>query len=312
MDDRPPPPPFAGIATFGRSPQRSMPDDADVAILGVPYDSATSHRAGCRFGPRAIREASLMLWGYHPVLQTAPFSELRVIDAGDVSVVPVDIQATYRAIEAVTEPFAAAAVPVITLGGDHSITLPLLRSLARAHGPVAVLHCDAHIDTWDCEYPGQRYSHGTPFIRALEERLIDPTAYIQLGIRGPTSGPQDYDNARALGARMITYEEFRLRSIPEVLTEIHTRLHGRPVYVSFDIDCVDPAFAPGTGTPEVGGLTSAEALQILRGLQGLTLIGGDVVEVSPPYDPAGITAILAANLAFDLLSLLAVQRRSMG
>lgn len=301
-------PPFAGICTFARTAMHLTPTAADVAILGVPYDSSTSHRSGTRMGPRALREHSLLLWGYNNALQVSPFTSLRVVDAGDVSVVPVDIIATHRAIEAHAESWLKVGAKLITLGGDHSIALPLLRRHAAVHGPLAVLHFDAHPDTWDSEYPGHKYSHGTPFIRALEEGLIDREAYVQLGIRGPTSGPQDYVDALNLGARMITMDEFRQRTIADVLQEIRARFGDRPVYVTFDIDCVDPAFAPGTGTPEVGGFTSYEALQLVRGLVGLNLVGFDLVEVSPPYDPTAITAILGANLVFEFLSLLARQK----
>jgi len=298
--------PYAGIATFGRCPHVIAPTSADVAVLGVPYDSSTSYRSGTRFGPRAIREQSLLLWGYNNVLQTAPFRTLRVVDAGDVDVVPVDILATHRQIEAAADGWLATGAKLLTLGGDHSISLPLLRSHVRRHGPVAVLHFDAHPDTWDSEYPGHKYSHGTPFIRAIEEGLIDTAAYVQLGIRGPTNGPEDYTDALRLGARMITLDEFRGRTMPEVLHEVQRLVGERPTYVTLDIDCVDPAFAPGTGTPEVGGFTSWEILQLVRGLKGFNLVGFDLVEVSPPFDPTGITSILAANLAFEFLSLLAV------
>lgn len=261
-------------------------------------------------GPRSLREQSLLLWGYNNVLEVAPFTAQTVVDAGDVSVVPVDIVATHRAIEVAADSWLQAGTKLITLGGDHSITLPLLRRHAAVHGPVAVLHFDAHPDTWDCEYPGHRYSHGTPFVRAIEEGLIDRDAYVQLGIRGPTSGPQDYDDALNLGARMITMEEFRQRGANDVVTEIRQRIGARPLYVTFDIDCVDPAFAPGTGTPEVGGFTSFEAIQLVRSVVGLNTIGFDLVEVSPSFDPAGITSILGANLVFEFLSLLARSRQT--
>lgn len=308
MTYTPPMPPFAGVCTFARMPMQLAPAAVDVAILGVPYDSSTSHRSGTRMGPRALREHSLLLWGYNNVQQVAPFSVLNVVDAGDVAVVPVDIIATHRAIETHAESWLNVGAKLVTLGGDHSITLPLLRRHAAKHGPLAVLHFDAHPDTWDCEYPGHKYSHGTPFVRAMEEGLIAPAAYVQLGIRGPTSGPQDYVDALNLGSRMITMEEFRHRTLTEVMQEIRDRIGSRPLYVTFDIDCVDPAFAPGTGTPEVGGFTSYEALQLIRGLAGLNIVGFDLVEVSPPYDPTAITAILGANLVFEFLSLLAKQQ----
>jgi len=297
--------PYAGIATFGRAPHVPSAAGADVAILGVPYDSSTSYRAGARFGPRAIREQSLLLWGYNNAQRVAPFRTLKVVDLGDVDVVPPDIAATHQQIELAAGRVIETGSRLVTLGGDHSISLPLLRAHARRHGPMAVVHFDAHPDTWDSEYPGQRYSHGTPFKRALEEGLMDPSAYVQIGIRGPTNGPEDYEDALALGARMVTLDEFRRRDLADVTKEIRAVVGTKPVYVTLDIDVVDPAFAPGTGTPEVGGLSSYEILQLVRGLRGLNTIGFDLVEVSPPYDHAGITSILAANLVFEFLSLLA-------
>jgi len=304
------PPPFVGIGSFGRSAFVADPAGFDAAVLGVPYDSSTSYRSGCRFGPRAIREQSLLLWGYNNAQQVAPFEVLKLCDAGDVHVVPVDIAATHRAIEAAADHVLNSGAHLVSLGGDHSITLPLLRSHAQKYGPVAVVHFDAHPDTWDSEYPGHRHSHGTPFIRAIEEGLIDTTAYVQIGIRGPTGGPQDYANALRLGARMITLDEFRTLTIADVVAEVRQLIGTKRFYLTLDIDCVDPAFAPGTGTPEVGGFTSYEILQLVRGLRNLNLVGCDLVEVSPPYDHAGITAILAANLVFEFLSLLALNKRA--
>lgn len=298
--------PYQGIATFGRRPHTRDLTGVDVAVVGIPYDGATSYRSGTRFGPRAIREQSLLLWGYNNALHVAPFEILSVIDYGDVDVVPVDVLATQRAVESAVGMPISAGVRVIGLGGDHSVSLPLLRAHAAKYGPLAVVHFDAHPDTWDAEFGGQRYSHGTPFRRAIEEGLIDTAAYMQVGIRGPTAGPQDYDDALRLGARMITLDEAIDRGIPAVIEEISTRVGARPVYVTLDIDAVDPAFAPGTGTPEVGGFTSHQMLQLIRGLAGLKLIGCDLVEVSPPYDAGHITAILAANLIFELLSVMAL------
>lgn len=300
-----PSPPFQGIATFGRRPHTRELAGVNVAILGVPYDGSTSYRSGARFGPRAIREQSLLLWGYNNAQQVAPFDVLKIIDYGDVDVVPVDVAATHRAIEQTASTILQAGAKLITLGGDHSLSLPLLRAHHRRHGPVAVVHFDAHPDTWDEEYPTFKYSHGTPFRRAIEEGLIDTAAYLQIGIRGPTAGPQDYLDARQLGARLITIDEASDLGVKGIVSEIRQRVASRPLYVTLDIDAVDPAFAPGTGTPEVGGFTSYQILQLLRGLAGLNLIGADVVEVSPPYDSQNITAILAANLVFELLSLIA-------
>jgi agmatinase/guanidinopropionase len=283
--------PYQGIATFGRRPFDPQGAGADVAIVGVPYDSATTYRSGARLGPRAIREQSLLLWGYNNALRVNPFETLRIVDAGDVDVVPVSIEATQRAIQSRVE------------RAQHSSSLPSLRGHASTLGEVAVVHFDAHPDTWNEEFPGHRYSHGTPFRRALEERLIAKGSYVQVGLRGPTAGPGDYEQARELGARVLTADAVYDLGMDGVLEEIHEAVRKRPVYVTLDIDVVDPAFAPGTGTPEVGGLTSRQILQLVRGLKGLNLVGCDVVEVAPAYDPAGITAILAANLAFEFLSL---------
>ena len=298
-------PPFAGLSTFGRQPHSRDLNGVDVAIVGIPYDSATSYRSGTRFGPRAIREQSLLLWGYNNGLQVAPFDVLKVIDYGDVDVIPVDILGTYAAIQQEVGQLVAAGVRVISLGGDHSIALPLLRAHHQQYGPLAVIHFDAHPDTWDEEFPGRKFSHGTPFRRAIEEGLIDTSAYVQIGIRGPTPAAGDYDDSRRLGARMITFDEADELGVDGVLAEIKQRVGSRPAYLTFDIDAVDPAFAPGTGTPEVGGFTSAQILKVVRGLQGVNLVGCDLVEVSPPFDSQGITAILAANLAFEFLSLMA-------
>lgn len=300
--------PYQGIATFGRQPHTRDIAGADVVVMGVPYDGSTSYRSGTRFGPRAIREQSLLLWGYNNALQVAPFEKLKVLDYGDVDVVPVDVMATHQAVEADASNILTQGCRLITLGGDHSISLPLLRAHAKQHGPVAVVHFDAHPDTWDEEYKSHRYSHGTPFRRAIEEGLIDTAAYFQIGIRGPTAGPQDYEDAKRLGARLITIDEALTLGTAAVISELQQTVGTRPVYVTLDIDSVDPAFAPGTGTPEVGGFTSYQMLQLVRGLRGLNVIGGDIVEVSPPFDGQQITAIFAANLAFEFLSLMALRK----
>ena len=300
--------PYSGICTFGRSPHTRDLSDVDVAIVGVPYDGATSYRSGTRFGPRAIREQSMLLWGYNNPLGVAPFKTLKVIDYGDVEVVPVDVLATHGAINMEVSQILKENVKVITLGGDHSIALPLLQAHARKYGRLAVIHFDAHPDTWDTEFGQQKFSHGTPFRRAIEQRLIDTSAYLQIGIRGPTSGKQDYEDALALGARMITMDEAMGMGLARILKEIKDRVADKPVYITLDIDSLDPAFAPGTGTPEVGGFSSYQVLQLLRGLKGLNIVGADVVEVSPPFDHSNITSILASNLVFEYLSLLALNK----
>lgn len=296
--------PFQGIATFGRAPFTLDYSPADVAIVGIPFDASVSYRSGTRFGPRAIREQSLLLWGYNNAQRVAPFQSLKIVDIGDVDVVPVDIIETHRAIETAVAPIVQSGCKVVALGGEHSISLPLLRAHAAQYGPLAVVHFDAHPDTWDEEYAGHKYSHGTPFRRALEEGLIDRSAYLQIGIRGPTAGPQDYVDARSLGAQLITIDEALAIGIDKLIAVIRARVGERPLYVTLDIDAVDPAFAPGTGTPEVGGFSSFQMLQLVRGLRGLKCVGFDLVEVSPPYDGQQITAILAANLVFEFLSLL--------
>lgn len=300
--------PYWGICTFGRAPHTRDAGGADVAVVGVPYDGATSYRSGTRFGPRAIREQSLLLWGYNNALNVAPFKTLKVVDYGDVEVVPVDVLATHGAINVEVSQIIKEDAKVISLGGDHSIALPLLQAHARKYGRLAVIHFDAHPDTWDTEFGEQKFSHGTPFRRAIEQHLIDSSAYVQIGIRGPTSGKKDYEEAYALGARMITIDEAMAVGLARILEEIKDRVGSRPLYVTLDIDSIDPAFAPGTGTPEVGGFSSYQMLQLLRGLKGLNLVGFDLVEVSPPFDHSGITSILAANLVFEFLSLLAINK----
>jgi agmatinase/guanidinopropionase len=304
--------PYQGIATFGRRPHTRDVSAADAAIVGIPYDGGTSNRSGARFGARAIREQSLLLWGYNNALGIAPFDALRVVDFGDVDVVPVDILATQQAIERDVKPLVAAGVTVVALGGDHSISLPLLRAHAEKYGPLAVVHFDAHPDTWNAEFGNQKYSHGTPFRRAIEEGLIDTAAYLQVGIRGPTAGPDDYADARRLGARIITLDEALAWGVTAVVEEIASTVGSRKTYVTLDIDAVDPAFAPGTGTPEIGGFTSHQMLQLVRGLAGVAIVGADLVEVCPPFDHGNITSILAANIVFELLSVLALEKRRSG
>jgi agmatinase len=297
--------PFMGIPTFMRLPATRDLSGVDVAVLGIPFDSGVSYRSGTRFGPRKIREASLTLWGHNPALKVTPLKALKVVDYGDVSVIPTSIEHTMAVITHSASEIIDAGATLISLGGDHSIALPLLRAHAEKYGPLGLVHIDAHLDTWDSEYERVPYSHGTPFWHALKEGLIRKEEYVQIGIRGPVSAGQDYEDAAGLGARIITMQEVVERGPDEILAEVHRRMDG-PVYVTLDIDAADPAFAPGTGTPEVGGLTSYQLVQLVRGLQGLELVGFDLVEVSPPYDHGDITAILASNLVFEFLSLLAL------
>lgn len=293
---------FAGIPSFMRRPASRALDGVDVAVVGVPFDSgAAAFRSGARMGPRHIRQASLLLWGYNRVLQVAPLDVLNVVDYGDVAVEPTHIEDTMRAIVHEVDGILQAGARVIALGGDHSISLPLLRAHAARYGPLAVVHLDAHPDTW----PG-RPDHATPFRYALEEGLIDRQAYAQIGIRGPIVHADDVEAARDLGAQVFTIEQCFDLGIPAVVEVVRQMVDRRPLYISIDLDAADPAYAPGVGTPEVGGLTSYQLLQIIRGLRGLRLAGCDLVEVCPPYDAGEITSILAANLAFEFLSLLAL------
>jgi agmatinase len=301
-------PRFAGVRTFARLPQLSDVGRADVAVLGAPFDGATTFRAGARFGPAAIREASLLLRPYNDAQSIAPFEIAQVADAGDAPANPVDIAAGHAAIEREAAAIADEGGRVLGLGGDHSVSLPLLRAAAAAHGPLALLQLDAHTDTWD-SYFGARYTHGTIFRRAVEEGLIDATASVQIGLRGSLYGAEDLDENRALGFSTLLARDFEEAGVAGALELAGSTLRS-PVYVTVDIDVLDPAFAPGTGTPEAGGLSSRELLAVLAGLAGtgLAIAGADVVEVSPPYDPSGVTAVAAANAAYELVALLAARR----
>jgi agmatinase len=280
----------------------------DAAVVGIPFDTATSFRAGARFGPEGIRSASALLRPYHPVLDVNVVETLSVVDFGDLQVAPGDVEGTYRRIEAGLAPLVDAGVFTLVLGGDHSITLAELRALARRHGPLALVHLDAHTDTWD-EYFGQRYFHGTPFKRAVEEGLLEPKASLQAGMRGSLYDKSDLEDARSLGFAVVPSEELRALGPEGYAKAVRERVGDRPVFLSFDIDFLDPAFAPGTGTPEVAGFSTAEAVAFLRALRGLELVGSDVVEVAPPYDsPGQPTALAAANVALDLLALYALSR----
>ncbi|MCG5219026.1 agmatinase [Streptosporangium sp. KLBMP 9127] len=298
-------PRFAGPATFARLPRLDEVDHCDVAVVGVPFDSGVSYRPGARFGPSAVREASRLLRPYHPGLDVFPFAAQQVADAGDIACNPYDIN---EAVEAIEHMAGAMDAKLVTIGGDHTIALPLLRSAARKHGPVALLHFDAHLDTWDT-YFGAEYTHGTPFRRAVEEGILDTEALSHVGTRGPLYDRRDLDEDRRLGFGVVTSADVLRRGVDEVVDALRQRIGERPLYISIDIDVLDPAHAPGTGTPEAGGLTSRELLEILRGLAGCDLVGADVVEVAPAYDHAEITSIAASHLAYDLISLLASAKR---
>jgi len=291
-----------------RLPNSQDLENSDAAIVGAPFDTATTFRVGARFGPESIRSVSHLLRPYNPSQDVSIFDHLSVIDYGDVPVVPGYIEESYRRIAEGLKPIHRAGVVPIVLGGDHSVALPELRAAAAAHGPLALVQFDAHPDTWD-SYFGERHTHGTPFRRAVEEGLLLPERSIQVGMRGSLFDAGDWNDARELGFELISTDEVRETSVLETIARIRERVGNVKAYVSFDVDFVDPAFAPGTGTPEIGGFTSREAQEFVRGLVGLDLVGCDVVEVYPAYDPAHITAFLAANVAYELLSLIAARRR---
>jgi len=296
-------PRFAGFATFARLPRIDQVERADVAVVGVPFDSGVSYRPGARFGPAAVREASRLLRPYHPELDVSPFAEKQVVDAGDIAVNPFNIGEAIETLQQEAEALQADGTRLVTVGGDHTIALPLLRAVAKKHGPVALLHFDAHLDTWDT-YFGEPYTHGTPFRRASEEGILDTSALSHVGTRGPLYGKRDLEEDRRLGFGIVTSGDVMRRGVAETVDALRQRIGDRPLYVSVDIDVLDPAHAPGTGTPEAGGMTSRELLEILRGLRDLNLVGADVVELAPAYDHAEITAIAASHVAYDLVSLL--------
>ena len=296
-------PRFSGPATFARLPELGAVAEADVAIVGVPFDSGVSYRPGARFGPSHVRAASKLMRPYHSALDVHPFGVQQVADAGDLAVNPFDLLAAVDTIERGADELAERSRSLLTIGGDHTIALPLLRSLHRRHGPISVLHFDAHLDTWDT-YFGAPYTHGTPFRRASEEGLLDPEGCLHVGIRGPLYGAQDLADDRALGFQVVSADDYQTHGLNAVTDRMKERLGDRPVYVSIDIDVLDPAFAPGTGTPEAGGLTSRELLHTLRTLVGCHVVGADIVEVAPAYDHAEITGIAAAHVAYELLAVL--------
>ena len=298
-------PRFAGPATFARLPRADQVARADIAVIGVPFDSGVSYRPGARFGPSAIREASRLLRPYHPGLDVSPFAAAQVVDGGDIAVNPFSIGEAVEAIDAAASRFVREGTRLVTLGGDHTIALPLLRSLYREHGPIALLHFDAHLDTWDT-YFGEPYTHGTPFRRAVEEGILDTEAISHVGTRGPLYGKKDLEDDRRFGFGIVTSADVMRKGVDEIADALRRRIGDRPLYVSVDIDVLDPAHAPGTGTPEAGGLTSRELLEILRGLSGCALVGADVVEVAPAYDHAQITSTAASHVAYDLVGLLAL------
>lgn len=306
-------PRYAGASTFARLPELRDVPRCDIAILGVPFDGGVSYRPGARFGPMAIRQSSRMLRPhYHPQLGVEPFARLQAADAGDVACNPFSIAESLAAVEArAAELLGPADGPhpvnaLVTMGGDHTIALPLLRAVNRRFGQVALVHFDAHLDTWDT-YFGEPFTHGTPFRRAGEEGLFDPQASMHIGIRGPVYSTKDFERDEALGFRTISCDELARIGVEATVARIREVIGDRPLYLSIDIDVLDPAHAPGTGTPEVAGMTTRELLMILRGLAGANVVSADVVEVAPAYDHADLTSLAAATTVYELACLLAVR-----
>lgn len=296
-------PRFAGPATFMRLPACTLADRLDVGFLGVPLDIGTSNRPGARLAPRQIRDESRMLRPYNMATRAAPFDSLRIADIGDVSINTFNLEKSVGIIERHFDAVLNANVIPLTMGGDHTIALPILRAIRRKHGPVGLIHIDAHADINDDMF-GEAIAHGTPFRRAVEEGLLDTQRVVQIGLRGTGYAADDFDWPRSQGFRVVQAEECWFKSLAPLMKEVIEKVKGGPVYLTLDIDGIDPAFAPGTGTVEIGGLTVPQVLEIIRACRGLQVVGGDVVEVSPPYDTTGNTALLAANLLFEMLCVL--------
>jgi agmatinase len=297
-------PRYAGFSTFARLPRIDDVPAYDVAVVGIPFDTGVSYRPGARFGPAHIRQCSRVLRPYHPVMQVSPFACQQVVDAGDIACTPYDIATAVRQIEEQAAELIEGGARLITLGGDHTIAYPLLRAHHRRYGPMALVHFDAHLDTWDTYFDAP-LTHGTPFRRAAEEGLFVAGHSAHVGIRGSLYSPDDLPADAELGFTVVHCSEFESRTVADVVAELRDRIGDHPLYVSIDIDVLDPAHAPATGTPEVGGLTSRELLGLVRGFDGLNLVGADIVEVAPAYDHAEITGIAAAYLAYEFISLLA-------
>ncbi len=299
-------PRYAGPSTFARLPELRDVEDCDVAIIGVPFDAGTSYRPGARFGPQSVRQASRQLrTNYHPNYDVEPFKVQQVADAGDIACNPFDIDEAIKQIEIGSTELLQKVGSIVTIGGDHTIALPLLRSInKKVGGPVALVHFDAHLDTWDT-YFGAPYTHGTPFRRAREEKLFLDDASMHIGIRGPLYSTNDLKNDRELGFKTIHCDEFQTNTIDQIVKRIKDRIGNNPLYISIDIDVLDPAHAPGTGTPEVAGMTTREILNVLRGLAGSQLVSADVVEVAPAYDHAELTSTAAATIVYELINIIA-------
>lgn len=296
-------PRFGGPATMMRLPAADSPAGLDAAFVGIPMDIGTSNRPGTRLGPRAIRDESRMLRPFNLATGAAPFESMQIADIGDVPINTFDLKKSVDIIAAYYDNVLAHDVAPITLGGDHTLTLPILRAMAKKHGPVGLVHVDAHADINEQMF-GETIAHGTPFRRAVEEGLLDCQRVAQIGLRGTGYAPDEFDWSREQGFRVVPAEQCWHRSLTPLMDEIRDQVGGGPVYLSFDIDSLDPAYAPGTGTVEIGGLTIPQGLEIIRGLRGLDLVGADLVEVSPAYDANNQTSIVAANLAYEMLCVL--------
>jgi agmatinase len=297
-------PRFSGVSTFARLEHSKDLCEVDVAFVGIPFDDGTTFRPGTRFGPRSVRENSMLLRPYNFSQSVASFEKLNVIDYGDIDTVPGYIEDTFQHVDAGIREILTKNVLPISCGGDHSITLPILRAVASKFGPVSLLHIDAHLDCWD-SYFGRKYNHGTVFRRALEEKLVVPEYSIHVGIRGSVYAKVDLIDVLDKGYHVMTMDDFNRQGITTSLENIIHVVASRKLYVSFDVDSCDPSIAPGTGTPEIGGFMTREILELVRGLKGLSFVGFDCVEVSPPYDSSGITALLSANLIYEFMSLVA-------
>ena len=293
-----------GIATMMRLPMATVADKIDVGFIGVPFDIGTSNRVGARYGPRQIRAESSLLRPFNMSTGAAPFESLQVADLGDCAINTFNLLDSIRIIEEYYDKVVQADIKPLTMGGDHTIVLPILRALRKKFDqPIGIVHVDAHADVND-EMFGEKIAHGTPFRRAIEEGLIDPNRMVQIGLRGTGYSPEDFNWCRNQGIRVVPAEECWHKSLDPLMAEVRTKVGGGPVYISFDIDGLDPSFAPGTGTPEVGGLTVMQGLEIVRGCRGLDIVGGDLVEVSPPYDTTGNTSLVGANMLFEILCVL--------
>lgn len=296
-------PRFAGPGTMMRLPAVADAAGLDACFVGVPLDVGTSHRSGTRFGPRQIRAESNMLRPYNMWTKSSPFERMQVADIGDVATNPFDLKQSVALIEAAFDGILGHGAIPLSLGGDHTMTLPILRAMAKVHGPVGLIHVDAHADIND-EMFGEKIAHGTPFRRAVEEGLLDCNRVVQIGLRGTGYSDEDFDWPRQQGFRVVQAEECWHKSLTPLMGEVRQMMGSGPVYLTYDIDSLDPAYAPGTGTLEIGGLTTVQALEIIRGAAGLNIVGCDLVEVSPPFDPAGATALIAANLLYEMLCIL--------